>query len=191
MKSFEREQVGVEPLKAGTHDKFLRAKPDPFSSDSQAALRALSCARIAPGDEVMIVGENAEHLMHQLARDMDCVFEVTLVSPLKTRKFNQKSIDDARWVPRKKWAFSSDSIDLVICTQDFETLNSPKFVFDEILRVTKPGGSICLVLGGASYKLSDPELQGSCFSKMFYESEARRVIRTSYSSQTDAFLIRK
>lgn len=134
-------QLETVPLKPTQEDEEASAQL--LSSDNQLAL-----SKVIEGTQVCYLGESTEPFLLQLAEKIGPKGRLVLVDPSEMRiKKSQERFRDHTNVTfayskLERLSLSSESIDFLVSKTVLEHSPKPQDLFDEMLRVLRPGGCL-------------------------------------------------
>ncbi|WP_299951667.1 methyltransferase domain-containing protein [uncultured Ruegeria sp.] len=171
--------------------------------NAQIALDTATRSRLIPNDHILIVGNGADRAMDHLVHDMDFDFVGTSLISGTCQTIDEGNTSTSRVCEENgSLPFISDAFDVVLCTQFLSSFESPIRRFNELLRVTKPGGSLCVALNEqpnnqlsnwlSSFRHRRANLSPSSELSSFLSCcSARRIVRLQSCDKSQALLIRK
>lgn len=125
-----------------SHGRWLRFA----AGEAQCAFEGAATALLRPGMRAIDVACGTGTVVRRLLREAGGAFELVLVDA------SANMLDKCRDIPAKRvigcmknLPFGSDYFDLLTCAWGIETLSDPRPALREFVRVTRPGGHICLV----------------------------------------------
>ncbi len=127
---------------AAAHERWLRFA----GGEAQCAFEGAVTALLSPGKRMLDVACGTGTVARRLLKNTDNNLNLVLLDS------SQNMLDCCRDIPAqhvlgcmKDLPFSDDSFDLLTCAWGIETLRDPFPALSEFVRVTRPGGHVCLV----------------------------------------------
>jgi ubiquinone/menaquinone biosynthesis C-methylase UbiE len=132
----------IAPVYERLHGRFLRLA----GGEAQCAFEGAVTALLAPGMAVLDAGCGTGTLARRLLAHRFGAFDLTLLDCCP-QMLARAASTGARVTTGaiEDMPFEDQSFDLVTCAWTLETLQRPERGLTELLRVTRPGGHLCLV----------------------------------------------
>ncbi len=125
-----------------SHARWLRFA----GGEAQCAFEGAVTALMRPGMQMLDVACGTGTVARRLLNRSNGNFELVLLDS------SQRMLSKCRDIPAtrvigcmKALPFETDRFDLLTCAWGIETLDNPALAFREFVRVTRPGGHVCLV----------------------------------------------
>lgn len=168
---------------------------------TDSVVGAVIRSRLTPNDRLLLAGARAETAMKKLRDDVSFSFDATAIAPINKKRPDENPIQEREYIKTQKWPFEENAFDVVACTQDFSTLAEPLATLTEFLRITKHGGSLCIVAKCVGQLVVTQDIEGGFetgekvhgedLENMVSESGARNVVRIPCTRISQAFLVTK
>jgi ubiquinone/menaquinone biosynthesis C-methylase UbiE len=131
----------IAPIYDHLHLRFLRIA----GGGAQGTLEGAVTALLEPGIKILDVGCGTGQLSRRLLAS-DRTLNLTLLDPAPAMLFQTQDVA-ARRIHGSLYSmpFESEAFDLVICAWVIETVEEPFQAIDELWRVTRIGGHVCVV----------------------------------------------
>ncbi len=141
MEIAERYQVGADSY-ARSHERWLRHE----GGEAQCAFEGAVAALLKPETSMLDAACGTGTMVRRLLQDMNGRGDVTLLDAAPGMLRMARGIPARRVLGRiEAMPFASCQFDLVSCAWGIETLVDPTPAVSELIRVTRPGGHLCLV----------------------------------------------
>jgi SAM-dependent methyltransferase len=167
------------------------------------ALETATRSRLIQNDHILIVGNGADQALDHLVDEMDFNLAGTSLFSGTCRTINQgKTSPNVVSEQNGSLPFITDAFDVVLCTQFLNSYENATRRFDELLRVIKPVGSLCIAVQDRYHNHLSKWLPlfknrlasfspSSKINSFLKRCTAWRIVRLPCCDKSQAFLIRK
>jgi ubiquinone/menaquinone biosynthesis C-methylase UbiE len=136
----------IAPVYDRLHGRWLRLA----GGEAQSAFEAAALALLNPGMSVLDVGCGTGAFARRLLRQADTGIDLVLLDACREMLNRTQDIPARRVFGNlERMPFADGSFDLVTCAWALETTTRTASAVAELVRVTKPGGHVCLVFCSA------------------------------------------